>query len=50
MARLLEVSGCNYGIGAFAWDTLPEEQALRSLRLLAEDVTPDLAERTTLVN
>jgi hypothetical protein len=43
IARLLEVSGCNYVIGAFAWGTLPHEQALRSLRLFAEEVMPAFA-------
>ena len=43
MARLLEVSGCNYVICAFAWGTLPHEQTLRSLRLFAEEVMPAFA-------
>ena len=42
-ARLLEVSGCNYVIGAFAWGSLPHAQALRSLRLFAEEVMPAFA-------
>jgi alkanesulfonate monooxygenase SsuD/methylene tetrahydromethanopterin reductase-like flavin-dependent oxidoreductase (luciferase family) len=40
MARLLEVSGCNYVIGAFAWGTLPLAQTLHSLRLFAAEVMP----------
>src|SRR5262245_29599578 len=40
LARLLEVSGCNYVIGVFAWGSLPHAQALRSLCLLAEEVMP----------
>jgi alkanesulfonate monooxygenase SsuD/methylene tetrahydromethanopterin reductase-like flavin-dependent oxidoreductase (luciferase family) len=40
MARLLEVSGCNYVIGAFAWGTLSHDQTRRSLRLFAEEVMP----------
>ena len=40
MARLLEVSGCNYVICAFAWGSIPHEQALRSLRLFSEEVMP----------
>jgi alkanesulfonate monooxygenase SsuD/methylene tetrahydromethanopterin reductase-like flavin-dependent oxidoreductase (luciferase family) len=40
MARLLEVSGCNYVICAFAWGTLSHAQALHSLRLFAEEVMP----------
>jgi hypothetical protein len=40
MARLLEVSGCTYVLGAFAWGTLSQAQALRSLRLFAEEVMP----------
>jgi alkanesulfonate monooxygenase SsuD/methylene tetrahydromethanopterin reductase-like flavin-dependent oxidoreductase (luciferase family) len=43
LARLLEVSGCNYVIGAFAWGTLPHAQALHSLRLFAEEVMPAFA-------
>jgi alkanesulfonate monooxygenase SsuD/methylene tetrahydromethanopterin reductase-like flavin-dependent oxidoreductase (luciferase family) len=40
LTRLIEVSGCNYVIGAFAWGTLTPEQTLRSLRLFAEEVMP----------
>ena len=40
MAELLDVSGCNYVICAFAWGTFPHEQTLRSLRLFAEEVMP----------
>jgi alkanesulfonate monooxygenase SsuD/methylene tetrahydromethanopterin reductase-like flavin-dependent oxidoreductase (luciferase family) len=40
VARLLEGSGCNYMICAFAWGTLTHEQTLRSLRLFAEEVMP----------
>jgi alkanesulfonate monooxygenase SsuD/methylene tetrahydromethanopterin reductase-like flavin-dependent oxidoreductase (luciferase family) len=40
LTRLLDVSGCNYVICAFAWGSLPHEQALRSLRLFAEEVMP----------
>jgi alkanesulfonate monooxygenase SsuD/methylene tetrahydromethanopterin reductase-like flavin-dependent oxidoreductase (luciferase family) len=43
VARLLEVSGCNYVIFAFAWGTLTQEQKLRSLRLFAEEVMPAFA-------
>jgi alkanesulfonate monooxygenase SsuD/methylene tetrahydromethanopterin reductase-like flavin-dependent oxidoreductase (luciferase family) len=43
LARLLEVSGCNYVLGAFAWGTLPHAQALHSLRLFAEKVMPVFA-------
>ena len=43
MAELLEVSGCNYMICAFAWGTFPHEQTLRSLRLFAEEVMPAFA-------
>jgi alkanesulfonate monooxygenase SsuD/methylene tetrahydromethanopterin reductase-like flavin-dependent oxidoreductase (luciferase family) len=49
MTRLLEVSGCNYVICAFAWGTLPHEQALRSLRLFAEEVMPAFAGSATPV-
>ena len=44
MARLLEVSGCNYVIGAFAWGTLSLAQSLHSLRLFAEEVMPAFTE------
>ena len=40
LARLLDESGCNYVIGAFAWGSLPHAQALHSLRLFAEEVMP----------
>jgi alkanesulfonate monooxygenase SsuD/methylene tetrahydromethanopterin reductase-like flavin-dependent oxidoreductase (luciferase family) len=40
MARLLEVSGCNYVLCAFAWGTFPHAQTLHSLRLFAEEVMP----------
>jgi len=43
MARLLDVSGCNYVIGAFAWGSLPHAQAMRSLRLFTEEVMPAFA-------
>jgi alkanesulfonate monooxygenase SsuD/methylene tetrahydromethanopterin reductase-like flavin-dependent oxidoreductase (luciferase family) len=49
MARLLEVSGCNYVICAFAWGTLSHAQALRSLRLFAEEVMPAFAGSATPV-
>ena len=40
MARLVEVSGCNYVVCSFAWGTLPHAQTLRSVRLFAEEVMP----------
>jgi len=43
IARLLEVSGCNYVIGAFAWGNLSHEQTLRSLRLFTAEVMPEFA-------
>jgi alkanesulfonate monooxygenase SsuD/methylene tetrahydromethanopterin reductase-like flavin-dependent oxidoreductase (luciferase family) len=49
MARLLEVSGCNYVIGAFAWGGLPHEQVMDSLRLFAEEVMPAFAGSATPV-
>lgn len=42
VARLIEVSGCNYVTCAFAWGGLSYEQSWRSLRLFAEDVMPGL--------
>ncbi len=38
--RLLEVSGCNYVLCAFAWGSIPHDLALRSLRLFATEVMP----------
>jgi alkanesulfonate monooxygenase SsuD/methylene tetrahydromethanopterin reductase-like flavin-dependent oxidoreductase (luciferase family) len=49
MAQLLEVSGCNYVVCAFAWGTLTHEQTQRSLRLFAEEVMPAFAERAAPV-
>jgi alkanesulfonate monooxygenase SsuD/methylene tetrahydromethanopterin reductase-like flavin-dependent oxidoreductase (luciferase family) len=49
LARLLEVSGCNYVIGAFAWGTLPHAQTMRSLRLFVEEVMPAFTGRTAPV-
>jgi alkanesulfonate monooxygenase SsuD/methylene tetrahydromethanopterin reductase-like flavin-dependent oxidoreductase (luciferase family) len=43
MAQLLEVSGCNYVLCAFAWGTFSHAQTLRSLRLFAEEVMPAFA-------
>jgi alkanesulfonate monooxygenase SsuD/methylene tetrahydromethanopterin reductase-like flavin-dependent oxidoreductase (luciferase family) len=40
IGRLVEASGCNYVISAFAWGTLPHQQALRSLHLFAREVMP----------
>jgi hypothetical protein len=49
LPRLLEVSGCNYVIGAFAWGTLTAAQTRRSLRLFAEEVMPAFTESTAPV-
>ena len=40
MNRLMQASGCNYVICAFAWGTLPHQQALRSLHLFGQEVMP----------
>jgi alkanesulfonate monooxygenase SsuD/methylene tetrahydromethanopterin reductase-like flavin-dependent oxidoreductase (luciferase family) len=40
VARLLELTGCNYVLCVFAWGTISHEQALRSLHLFAEEVMP----------
>ena len=40
VARLLDVSGCNYLTCAFAWGDLTHEQSLRSLQLFAHEVIP----------
>ncbi|MDH3603440.1 MAG: LLM class flavin-dependent oxidoreductase [Candidatus Tectomicrobia bacterium] len=47
--RLLEVSGCNYVICAFAWGTLSHEQSVNSLRLFTEKVLPAFAGSATNV-
>jgi len=49
MARLLEVSDCNYVICAFAWGSLPHAQAMNSLRLFADEVMPAFAGRAAPV-
>ncbi len=46
MARLLEASGCNYVVCAFAWGTLTHEQALRSMHLFTDEVMPAFVGRT----
>lgn len=40
MARMLEVSGCDYVLCVFAWGNLTHEQSMRSLRLFSEHVMP----------
>jgi len=40
MARLLEVSGCNYVVCSFAWGSFTHEQTLHSLQLFTEEVMP----------
>jgi alkanesulfonate monooxygenase SsuD/methylene tetrahydromethanopterin reductase-like flavin-dependent oxidoreductase (luciferase family) len=49
VAQLLEESGCNYVICAFAWGTFPHAQTLRSLRLFAEEVMPAFAGSAALL-
>jgi hypothetical protein len=49
MGRLVETSGCNYVICAFARGTLPHEHTLRSLRLFVEEVMPAFAGSATPV-
>lgn len=46
IARLVEASGCDYIICALTWGTFSHAQALRSLRLLAEEVLPAFADKT----
>jgi len=41
LAGLVQETGCNYVICAFAWGTLPHQQTVRSLRLFVERVMPD---------
>ena len=40
VGELMDHSGCNYVICAFAWGTLTHEQSLQSLRLFSEEVMP----------
>jgi hypothetical protein len=40
---LIETTGCNYVICAFAWGTLSHMQAMRSMRLFAQEVMPAFA-------
>ena len=40
IARLLEVSGCNYVACSFAWGSFTHQQMLHSLQLFAEEVMP----------
>jgi alkanesulfonate monooxygenase SsuD/methylene tetrahydromethanopterin reductase-like flavin-dependent oxidoreductase (luciferase family) len=49
IAQLLDVTGCNYVIGAFAWGSLSHEQTMRSLRLFTEEVMPAFASSATPV-
>ena len=44
VAELMEHTGCNYLVCAFAWGTLTHEQTHRSLRLFAEEVMPIFTE------
>jgi len=43
IARLVEISGCNYLACSFAWGSLPREQAERSLRLFIDQVMSGFA-------
>jgi alkanesulfonate monooxygenase SsuD/methylene tetrahydromethanopterin reductase-like flavin-dependent oxidoreductase (luciferase family) len=49
VARLLETSGCNYVLCAFAWGTLTQEHSLRSLHLFAREVMPAFTRGAALV-
>ena len=40
MARLLEVSGCNYVVCSFTWGSFTHEKMLQSLHLFTEEVMP----------
>ena len=46
MARLLEVSGCNYVACSFAWGSFTHEQMLHSLHLFVEEVMPSFSRNT----
>ena len=41
--ELMEHTGCNYLVCAFAWGTLTHEQSLHSLRLFSEEIMPVIA-------
>lgn len=43
VGELLEHTGCNYLVCAFAWGTLTHEQSLLSLRLFSEEIVPVIA-------
>jgi len=43
VTRLVETSGCNYVLCAFAWGSLTHAQSLRSLRLFVDEVMPAFA-------
>jgi len=49
LARLIEVSGCDYVICAFAWGILSHEQTQRSLRLFADEVMPSFSDQAAPV-
>ena len=40
VGKLIEETGCNYLVCAFAWGTLTYEQSLHSMRLFVEEVMP----------
>jgi alkanesulfonate monooxygenase SsuD/methylene tetrahydromethanopterin reductase-like flavin-dependent oxidoreductase (luciferase family) len=40
VVRLIEISGCNYLAGAFAWGNMSQQQTVRSLQLFAQNVVP----------
>jgi alkanesulfonate monooxygenase SsuD/methylene tetrahydromethanopterin reductase-like flavin-dependent oxidoreductase (luciferase family) len=43
IGEVIEATGCNYVICAFAWGTLPHEQTMRSMRLFTKEVMPAFA-------
>jgi len=49
IARLLEVSGCNYLICVFAWGTMSHEQSLNSLRLFVDEVMPNFQDNPQVI-
>ena len=42
LAGIIEGTGCNYVISAFAWGPISHEQSVRSLKLFSEEVLPKL--------
>lgn len=46
LARMIAETGANYVVCAFTWGSVPQEQAMRSLRLFSEEIMPALSQGT----